>query len=428
MDIDSFIETLNYLPAEERHKLSESLKQEQVYEALAFDEEKITKEKLKEIYPFLENHPFIDNVLLYDKRQHQLGKSLLFEAGAFYLFEPCSPLVSYFLNPAEDDLVLDLAAAPGGKSIEASFLMHNKGLIVSNEISRERCLTLSSNSEKYGRVNMLIINEDSETLEKRFDDTFSKIILDAPCSGSGMFRKENKMLDDWSLEKVKRLSSLQKELILRAYSMLKEGGEMVYSTCSYSYEEDEEVISYLLANSDAELIALPHIEGEYRSDLKEAIHLLPHRYHGEGHFIAKIRKPGTLIKEYPYLKGNGKLPYEGNIHYQVIKQEDNYYFLSHLIDVKRLHVLRYGVKIGRYDSKRGMIYDHNFGRYDFDLLERVELNEKQTLDYIYGLTVNEDVSDGYKLLTYHHIPFAIGKVSKGVIKNHYPKGLRKKIA
>ena len=260
--------------------------------------DKIEISTLKSIYPDLIDHPVCKNSFIYDKEKLDLGKTLLFEIGAFYIYEPCSPIVSYLLDLQEDDLVLDMCAAPGGKSIHTSFLMHNKGLLVSNELSKSRAEVLSSNVEKYGRVNTIVISEDGVNLKKDYKNTFSKIILDAPCSGSGMFKKEPKMMDDWTLEKMLSLTKIQKELILSAYEMLLPGGTMIYSTCSFSYEEDEEIVKHLLSSTDAELINIEDFKGTYRSDLDKTIHLFPHRFDGEGHYIAKIRKPGILTHNY----------------------------------------------------------------------------------------------------------------------------------
>ena len=214
MDIEIFKNHLKkYLSSDNIGSLMDAIKEDNPLSSILIDENKISKQEIIKEYPFLIPHPIVDNVFIYDKNKYSLGKTLLFEIGAYYIFEPCSSLVNYFLNPTEDDLVLDLAAAPGGKTIHCSFLMHNRGQIISNEINSQRANILSSNVEKYGRKNVTVINEDSHNLLKNFKGSFSKIILDAPCSGSGMFRKESKMMDDWTLNKVESLSKLQKELI-----------------------------------------------------------------------------------------------------------------------------------------------------------------------------------------------------------------------
>ena len=268
-----------YLSDEEIAKLESSLSLPSKH-ALLLNEEKMNKETLLSIYPNLEKHPIIPNAFIYDKNELDLGKSIYHELGCFYLQEPSAMLPAYLLSPKEGDLVLDLCAAPGGKSMQASLLMHNKGLIISNDISKQRAFAISENAERLGRGNLLIINNDFSRISNKFLSTFDKIILDAPCSGSGMFIKESKMIDDWSMQKVYKNTEIQKSLILMAYNMLKPGGKMVYSTCSFSYEEDEEVIDYLLENSNAVLEEIPSNELFYISKNNgHGIHIFPFLFH-----------------------------------------------------------------------------------------------------------------------------------------------------
>lgn len=420
----SHLET--YLDKKNISELKKALSEEQIFSSLIIDEEKISREEILHLYPSIKPHPLVKNVFLFNKKELDLGKSLLFEIGAFYIFEPCSSLVGHFLSPQEDDIILDLAASPGGKCIHTSFLMHNKGQIIANEISSSRAKILSSNVEKYGRKNITVTSANSKQLLVLFKEYFSKIILDAPCSGSGMFRKENKMKDDWTIEKVISLAKLQKELILDAYDMLQKGGEMIYSTCSFSFEEDEEVINYLLANRDAELIPLPHFEGEYRSSLKESVHLLPHLFNGEGHFICKIKKPGMLEKKYHFEKSSPKinLPLSGQFY---ISGKQDVYLTNYLLPLKNIRILRNGLKIGHYDKKIGWVYDHALSRLNNNFLIKIALSKEEAIQYIYGLSITKNIDNGYVVLTYLGIPFALGKVTNHQIKNHYPKGLRKKL-
>lgn len=419
---------LKYLSDEQITLLIDSINKGDPFDSILIDDTKISLEKILELYPFLKPHPVVKNVFLFDKNKYPLGKSLLFEIGAFYIFEPCSSLVNYFLNPSEDDFVLDMAAAPGGKSIHCSLMMKNQGQIIANEINPSRALILASNVEKYGRRNIIVTNQDCTSLHKYYKETFSKIILDAPCSGSGMFRKSSKMQEDWTYNKVLSLAKIQKELIILAYEMLKPGGELVYSTCSFSFEEDEEVIQNLLNNTDAELVNLPHIDGEFRSSMSETIHLLPFLFEGEGHFIAKIRKPGTINKSFiNEVKRNKAIPDYLTSLGQIYLSSKNELLLTNHLVLSHLHIIKIGVKIGILDKKLGIIYDHNLSRSDIDLLPIIPTTEKETKDYIYGLTLNRKLPDQYYFLEYNGIKYAIGKLSHNTIKNHYPKGLRKKL-
>ena len=405
-----------YLNDEEIALLETSLSKKSEH-ALLLNNDKMSQDDLLRIYPSLKEHPIVKNGFIYDKDELDLGKSVYHELGCFYLQEPSAMLPAYLLNPEPGDLVLDLCAAPGGKSMQASLLMKNEGLLIANDLSKARAFAIVENAERLGRGNLLITNNDFSLIYDKFYNTFDKIILDAPCSGSGMFRKESKMSEDWSYQKVLKNAETQKGLILMSYQMLKPGGVMVYSTCSFSYEEDEEVIDYLLNNSDATLLDIPESPLFYRSrNNGHGIHLLPFLFPGEGHYIALIKKPGLLIK-----KGEQK-------YYQ--KQErfgDFLFTLSETFSIKHLNVIRYGVKIGQVD-KNEIRYDYHYARFIKDFKSVLEIDCPTLLKYYQGETINQSIDKGYILLKYHGINVDIAKSDGRIIKNRLPKGLRKKLA
>ena len=411
-----FLEHLKtYLNDEEIALLETSLTKKSEH-ALLLNSEKMSQEQLLSIYPTLKKHPLVKNAFIYDKDELDLGKSVYHELGCFYLQEPSAMLPAYLLNPEPGDLVLDLCAAPGGKSMQASLLMKNEGLIISNDISKNRAFAISENAERLGRGNLLITNNDFSLIYDKFINTFDKIILDAPCSGSGMFRKEDKMWKDWSYQKVLKNAEIQKNLIMIAYQMLKPGGTMVYSTCSFSYEEDEEVIDYLIKNTDATLKEIPNSELFYRSKNNgHGIHLLPFIFPGEGHYIALVNKPGVLNKK------NDKEYYQ--------KQEkfgDYMFTLSETFSMKYLNVIRYGVKIGQVD-KNDIRYDYHYARFIKEFDNVLEIDTNELLKYYQGETINKPVNKGYILLKYQGINVDIAKSDGRIIKNRLPKGLRKKL-
>ena len=384
--------------------------------ALLLNAEKMSQEQLLSIYPSLKKHPIVKNAFIYDKDELDLGKSVYHELGCFYLQEPSAMLPAYLLNPESGDLVLDLCAAPGGKSMQASLLMQNEGLIISNDISKSRAFAISENAERLGRGNLLITNNDFSLIYDKFINTFDKIILDAPCSGSGMFRKDNKMQQDWSYQKVLKNAEIQKSLIKMSYDMLKPGGNMVYSTCSFSYEEDEEVIMDLLNNSDAQLLDIPESKLFYKNKTNGiGIHLLPSIFPGEGHYIALIKKPGELNK-----KSDKK-------YYQKQEKFGDYLFtLSESFSMKHLNVIRYGVKIGQVD-KGDIRYDYHYARFVKDFDSVLEIDLEALLKYYQGEAINKPVNKGYILLKYQGINVDIAKSDGRIIKNRLPKGLRKKL-
>lgn len=403
-----------YLKDEEIKNLETSLKEKNKH-ALLLNTDKMSQETLLSLFPSLKKHPVVKNAFIYDKDGLDLGKSVYHELGCFYLQEPSAMLPAYLLRPESGDLVLDLCAAPGGKSIQASLLMNNEGLIISNDIAKNRAFSIVENAERLGRGNLLITNNDFVSIYDRFLNTFDKIILDAPCSGSGMFRKENKMLEDWSYQKVLKYAEIQKQLILMCYKMLKPGGTMVYSTCSFSYEEDEEVVEHLLNNTDASLKEIEKSPLYYVSDKGYGVHLLPSFFPGEGHYIALINKPGELQKK-------NKVDY-----YQKEEKFGDYLFtISEPFPTKHLNVIRYGIKKGQID-KNGLRYDYHYARFIKDFPNVLDIDFKQLQKYYLGETLNIVVPKGYVLLRYQGINVDIAKSDGRMIKNHLPKGLRKKI-
>ena len=410
-----FLEHLKaYLKDEEIKKLETSLKEKSEH-ALLLNTDKMSQETLLSLFPSLKKHPVVKNAFIYDKDGLDLGKSVYHELGCFYLQEPSAMLPAYLLSPESGDLVLDLCAAPGGKSMQASLLMNNEGLIISNDIAKNRVFAIVENAERLGRGNLLITNNDFASIYNRFLNTFDKIILDAPCSSSGMFRKENKMLEDWSYQKVLKYAEIQKDLILMCYQMLKPGGTMVYSTCSFSYEEDEEVIEHLLNNTDASLKEIEKSPLYYVSDKGYGVHLLPSFFPGEGHYIVLINKPGELQKK-------NKADY-----YQKEEKFADYLFtISEPFPAKHLNVIRYGVKKGQID-KNGLRYDYHYARFIKDFPNVLDIDFTQLQKYYLGETLNIVVPKGYVLLRYQGINVDIAKSDGRMIKNHLPKGLRKKI-
>lgn len=418
-----------FLSEEETSLLIESLRGED-YHAVLLNTEKMKDDVFLSLYPNVRKHPYVDHAYLFDKNEYQLGKTIWHELGCFYIQEPSAMMVSALLDIHENDLVLDLCAAPGGKSIGASFKMQQNGLIVANDISKQRCNLIVENSERLGLKNLLIVNNDFEKIYDHYLNKFDVIILDAPCSGSGMFRKDDKMIDDWSINKVYKFAEIQKRLIKIAYEMLKPGGILSYSTCSYSLEEDEEVIEYLLSNSDATLLEFKNVKEAYINPNKPiGIRMLPSKFKGEGQYICQIKKPGnkkdtSFIKENRYID---KLP-EVCKNKDVVKFGDSYFYLNNSAKLNSLNIIRYGVKIGE-ENKGIFKYDYHFAHsLKKEEFPHIEISEKELRDYLLGNVIyKENPYKGFALLTYLDNPIDIAKSDMHQIKNYYPKGLRKKV-
>ncbi|WP_416362384.1 RsmF rRNA methyltransferase first C-terminal domain-containing protein [Paraclostridium sordellii] len=389
---------------------------------------KISKEDLINLNLFKLNQiPWAEEGLYYDEKIDRPGKNPLHEAGAYYLQEPSAMSVVPRADIKENDKVLDMCAAPGGKSTYILSKLNDTGLLVSNEINPIRIKALGENLERFGAKNCIITNTDSNNLRKVFNGYFDKVIIDAPCSGQGMFRKDEVAIKDWSYEKILECQSIQREIIRDGYDMLKNEGILVYSTCTFAKEENENIINeFIEENENAKLIEMHRV--------------WPHKVKGEGHFVAKIQKLededcktkelkakrlGKEIKDY---KDFEKKFLNINIGNKFDLRGENLYLLpEESPDVKKLKVLRYGLHLGvlkknRFEPSHAL--SHYLKLEDVKHVENLNLEEEHILNYLRGNTINTGQSRGWVLVAIEGIPIGWGKESNGVLKNHYPKGLR----
>lgn len=280
---------------------------------------KLTPEEFERLCPFsIKRIPWIANGYYYDTEEEQPARHPYYYAGLYYIQEPSAMTPASLLPISKGDKVLDICAAPGGKSTELGARLGGEGLLVSNDISNSRAKALLKNIELFGIRNALVLSEAPNKLAEYFPQYFDKILIDAPCSGEGMFRKSPAIMKNWEQYGVEYYNKLQKEIILFAADMLKPGGMMLYSTCTFSPEENEGTIAYLLeqrpefqvvnalpSKEDQEKLGISYegfdigkpewVEGlpqdaPYREELKHCIRLWPHRINGEGHFIALLQK------------------------------------------------------------------------------------------------------------------------------------------
>lgn len=380
----------------------------------------------------------------FGNREEQPGKSPFHEAGAYYIQEPSAMAVADLLEAKPGEVICDLCGAPGGKSTQIAGAMNQEGLLVSNEIMPARAKILSQNMERMGVRNAVVINEPPERMAALFPVFFDKILVDAPCSGEGMFRKNPEAVREWSREQVKICSERQLFILNQAKEMLKPGGVLVYSTCTFNKEEDESVIAAFLAeNPDFSIVPLVAENGISEGKLAGTIRLWPHLLQGEGHFAAKLCKKegpfanGTrmalpekrreivgLFQEFCDMYLNVKL--EGN----VVAFKDELYLLP-----KQMRTLN-GIKIARAGLHLGTNKKNRFepshalalSLKKEDVKQWVEVKEAER--FIKGesfQTIPSDGSESYKgwcLVTMGSFSLGWGKISNGMVKNHYPKGLR----
>ncbi|MDD7316105.1 MAG: NOL1/NOP2/sun family putative RNA methylase [Bacillales bacterium] len=419
MDFETHLE--KYLPKQEIDKLINSFNDKE-QKALYLNTEKMSNEQFEHLFPLVKKHPIVENAYLYDKDVYDFGKLDYFDLGVYYIQEPSAMLVSYFLNPNENDLVLDLCAAPGGKTFMSSRLMMNKGQIIANDLSKSRAQILLSNVERMGLKNVIVSSFDFANYYHLFIEKFDKIILDAPCSGSGMFRKDEKMKLDWSMQKVYANANIQSSLISMCAKMLKKGGKLIYSTCSYSYEEDEEIIiNFLNEHNDFHLIDINQNNPLfYQSDnLKGSIHLFPYLYPGEGHFICLLQKDGNANKT-----TFNKINYQRNCINENNKKVVENYIINTNINEKFLSkCLRPGYFIST-QTKDNIIPSHHFAKSINDF-QYINLDDEQYKKYIHGDSFPYDEKNGFYVAKYKNINVGIVKIVDKIIKNYYPKGLRR---
>jgi len=393
--------------------------------ALILNTEKMSDEAFLRLFPNAHPHPYIPHCYTYDEKEYALGKSLYHALGAYYIMDPSAMMVPYMLQPLPGERILDLCGAPGGKSVFASMMMGNKGVLLCNDLSYSRALEASSNVERMGRGNIAVTSGDFALAKDAYQGYFDAILLDVPCSGSAMFRKEPKMALDWSEGKVLSLAPKQRELLEIASTMLASGGRIAYSTCSFSYEEDEGVLSaFLKDHPEFEAVSLRDDPSFYHHpDLPQGIRLFPHRFLGEGQFLCLLRHKGEKEarheeKVHPLPKG---YPEELSA-FDYRKVNDLDYALSMPLRIQNLSLLRYGVKLSQKEQVCPL--DHALASFLPDTLS-IPLDEPQAKAYLRGETFPIKEKDGLAIVSYQGMNMGYVKIVKGRAKNHYPKGLRR---
>lgn len=370
------------------------------------------------------------------------GKSPEHVTGLVYSQEPAAQMVAQIAQPSPGMKVLDLAAAPGGKSTQLAAYLANQGILVSNEISSKRAKILVENMERFGATNVVVTNESADRLAEVFKGYFDVIVLDAPCSGEGMFRKQPDAMDYWSTDYPSQCASLQREILADAVTMLAEGGHLIYSTCTWATEENEEIVHWLLDTYDFELLPVEHLNGMVAGmDLPETARMYPHHFKGEGQFVAHLQFKGEN-PEPKFKASKSNLSREqlalwhdfAQKHLQVnltgILQTfgDQLYLLPEMLpDLGKLKIARNGLHLGTFKKKR---FEPSFALglalKPSQVKQRVEINDEDFVKYVAGETVqlSEARPNGWYQVVVQGNGLGFAKVTGNVLKNYYPKGLR----
>lgn len=382
--------------------------------------------------PFDENTYYIDS-------EEKLGKHPYHNGGLYYLQDPSATMAVNALQLKEDDMVLDLCAAPGGKSTQILNRLSDKGFLVTNEINYQRSVTLLSNLERWGYSNYLLTNDKPENIARCFEGCFDKVLVDAPCSGTAMFKKYPETENQYSEQLVLMNQQRQLEILQQAYRCLKKDGVMVYSTCTFNMVEDEEVIySFLHSHEDMILedtgLKCGRRGFPYKDLSSEKLSRAFPMDEGEGHFVARMRKTAhqdeTRIRTLPYSKDKTvdefiRQNINEDISYTVIKDKV-YYGTCPVMDV-RVKTIRQGILMGEIIKNRFEPAHQLFLSKDLTFRNVCNTDDISTAEkFMKGESLMIKGYKGYVQICYKNKAIGFGKGDGNQIKNHYPKGLRLK--
>lgn len=380
----------------------------------------------------------------YYGEQYRPSKHPFYNAGLYYIQEPSAMSTGSMLPVEPGDRVLDLCAAPGGKSTQVAAKLKGKGVIVSNDISASRCKALLKNIEVCGVSNCIITNETPQHLAERFTGFFNKIIVDAPCSGEGMFRKDENAVKSWEEHKTEFCCGLQREILHYAAQMLANGGIIAYSTCTFAPEENEGMINeFLDKHPEFNILEVDKTVGfDYgkpqwcnaREELKKAGRLWPYKIKGEGHFLCLLQKQGVpvdvelprekevsekqLADYYDFMNKYLNIEIKDNI----IQHKDSLICVPMGISLKGLRVMRSGLYLGDLKTKRfepSQAFAMTLRKEDAKLTVDFDIESEGLQRYMRGESFNVDCADGWALVCCQGYPLGWGKVQKGRLKNKY---------
>lgn len=424
---------------------------------------KITAEEFERICPFpIRSVPWIKNGYYYDGETVVPSKHPYYYAGLYYLQEPSAMTPASRLPVAPGDRVLDLCAAPGGKATELGARLDREGVLVANDLSSSRAKGLLKNIEVFGIGNVLVLSEEPGKLSGYFPEYFDKILIDAPCSGEGMFRKDKKMVKAWEEHGPEFFANIQRNIILQAARMLKPGGMILYSTCTFDGRENEQIIGHLLdAFPEFRVVPMEGYEGFAKGraqlspsdhpELSDTVRIFPHRMDGEGHYLALLKKgeaagaPASSPKRRGGDRGakEKKLPGELAVFLEDvsvsfdssrmdIRGERVYYMPEGLPDVRGIRFLRTGLLLGELKKNRfepSQALAMYLKKEEYGKTIDLSAADERVFRYLKGETL--EVSDlagkdekGWYLVCVDFYPLGWGKLSKGTLKNKYLPGWR----
>lgn len=403
---------------------------------------------LKSNFNFLQNpSKFCENLYVLPTDTPKLGNHPFHHAGAFYLTEPSASAAVTALKVSPNDMVLDLCAAPGGKTVQIAANLSDNGLLVSNEYVTSRTSALVSNVERCGIKNCIVTSSHPDLLCERFENFFDKILVDAPCSGEGMMRKEAAAIENWSQENVNECHIRQLKILNSADKALKCGGYLLYSTCTFSYEENEQTIAkFLEEHTNYVLCEIPKFgQDGYKEfapnteNIEFTQHIFP-SHGGEGHFVALLKKidgeDKATINTFETDDKNKQIKifkeffaqiFTDELKGEIISVGDRIYITPKIFDLKGINVIRSGVFAGQFQKNR-FVPSHALFAASYNAKQYINFKPDDILleKFLHGEEIPcDEAFSGFVAVKVCNIPLSFGKASGGRLKNHYPKGLRK---
>ena len=411
--------------------------------------------------PFqLEPVPWAEEGFYY-RKEDRPAKHPYYHAGLYYIQEPSAMAPGGLLPVEPGDKVLDLCAAPGGKATQVAARMKGKGVLVANDVNAERLKALVKNLELFGVKNAVVTNETPERLAQIFPSYFDKILIDAPCSGEGMFRKNPEMMKSWDIYDVRQCAAMQENILEQAAKMVKEGGMLLYSTCTFAPEENEwQVARFLKRHPEFELADLSKCAGvssgrfewveeslppELVAQLKRTARIWPHLHKGEGHFVALLIKTKGDVFD-PPSKPEKRIPENLLADFRQFEREmftlpieemgegSLVLFKNHLSlkppglpDLKGLKVVRSGWYLGELKKNRFKPSQALAMGVAFHQVKKAVsfgADEELTLRYLKGETLSFQGEKGWKLVCVDRFPLGWAKQVDRLLKNEYPPGWR----
>ena len=425
---DKYLKTIKEILQDEYDEYIASFNENRIH-SLKVNTSKISTDDFEKLFK-LERVPWTNDGFYYE--DESITKSPYYYAGLYYVQEASAMLPAEVLPIEEDDIVLDACAAPGGKSLKLLNKLNNTGLLVSNDVSPSRANALLRNIERFGFSNYYVISKDIIELEEKYKNTFDKILLDAPCSGEGMFRKDKSLINSWLEKDEEYYAPIQKKLLQASLNMLKDGGMLLYSTCTFNTKEDEEVVRYALENNkDVRLVPIKKYDGFKDGIDNIGVKLFPHRIKGEGHFVCLLQKGNIQSKEkkqHTQVKSNIDFINSLNKEFkdgEFLDINENTYFVKPF-DVKYIRTLRSGLLLGKNTShgfEPSQQLALNLKDREYDNVLSLDINDIRVDKYLKGETIEIDLKyKGLVLVCIDKYPLGFGKGSNGLLKNKIDKG------